>query len=141
MQYSDSARPRGQPALAADGSLWIIDSSSPNRLLHLEATSGALLGSINTDLSAGTQPGLQVVPQTFTLDSTSVPAGSLLVTANNQPLAAALSLIPLWSRLALHSPQTRRLIEKLSTAWGQAGRSSLRGWRKSEPTVERCTRH
>ncbi|MBX9717205.1 MAG: pre-peptidase C-terminal domain-containing protein, partial [Burkholderiaceae bacterium] len=66
------------------GAIWVTDDANPGHLLHIDPATGATLDSITMTDAFGTPyvynyAGLQVVPSAFTLNATSVPAGSLLV--------------------------------------------------------------
>ena len=70
---------------ASGTSVWVVDNASTGRIVKVDVATGATLASIaltaagfgSTASYAGI--GLQVVPSAFTLGTTSVPAGSLLL--------------------------------------------------------------
>jgi hypothetical protein len=70
----------GDVAVNADGTLWVADTATPGKLHLVNPTSGGVIRTLPVPGgSAGSAPGLQVLPAAMTLGGTSVPAGGLLV--------------------------------------------------------------
>ena len=89
MRINTGGEGLGDVAVDAAGQLWVIDSSSPARLLKVDPSSGQVLQTITAVAAwggtyANNYAGLQVLGTAMTLGGTSVPAGSLLV-VNGQP--------------------------------------------------------
>ena len=64
------------------GQVWVADNGNPAKLHLLNTATGADIRDITLTANFGSTAffgGMQVVPQTFTLGVTSVPAGSLLL--------------------------------------------------------------
>ncbi|WP_263539105.1 Ig-like domain-containing protein [Paucibacter sp. Y2R2-4] len=95
-------------AVAADGSLWTIDTTNPGHILRIDPASGQVLQTITLDGTnfggsyTANYAGLQVLPQAMSLGGKSVPAGSLLLFNGN------------YNQIVAVNPSTGSVIAKLS---------------------------
>jgi len=95
-------------AVAADGSLWTIDTANPGHILRIDPASGQVLQTITLDGTnfggsyTANYAGLQVLPQAMSLGGKNVPAGSLLLFNGN------------YNQIVAVNPSTGSVIAKLS---------------------------